>query len=61
MKETKLIVHMAVLDGTEAMLIDKVEALGTGRQTSFVGRRLDVHSTVSAKPWWRMSAKKNSP
>lgn len=42
MKETKLIVHMAVLDGTEAMLIDKVEALGTGRQTSFVGRRLHV-------------------
>jgi DNA-binding IclR family transcriptional regulator len=49
MKETKLIVHMAVLDGTEAMLIDKVEALGTGRQTSFVGRRLDVHSTGVGK------------
>lgn len=49
MQETQLVVHMAVLDGAEAMLIDKMEALGTGRQTSFVGRRLDVHSTGVGK------------
>lgn len=49
MQETQLVVHMAVLDGTEAMLIDKIEAPGTGRQTSFVGRRLDVHSTGVGK------------
>jgi DNA-binding IclR family transcriptional regulator len=49
MQETRLVVHMAVLDGAEAMLIDKIEAAGTGRQTSFVGRRLDVHSTGVGK------------
>jgi len=49
MQETRLVVHMAVLDGAEAMLIDKIEAPGTGRQTSFVGRRLDVHSTGVGK------------
>ena len=31
------------------MIIEKVEAPGTGRQTSFVGRRLDVHSTGVGK------------
>jgi len=49
MQQTRLIAHMAVLDGTEAMIIEKVEAPGTGRQTSFVGRRLDVHSTAVGK------------
>jgi DNA-binding IclR family transcriptional regulator len=49
MQETQLVVHMAVLDGAEAMLIDKIDAPGTGRQTSFVGRRLDVHSTGVGK------------
>lgn len=48
-QETQLIAHMAVLDGAEAMIIEKVEAPGTGRQTSFVGRRLDVHSTGVGK------------
>lgn len=49
MQQTQLIAHMAVLDGTEAMIVEKVEAPGTGRQTSFVGRRLDVHSTAVGK------------
>jgi IclR family acetate operon transcriptional repressor len=49
MQQTLLIAHMAVLDGTEAMIIEKVEAPGTGRQTSFVGRRLDIHSTAVGK------------
>ena len=49
MRETQLVVHMAVLDGAEAMIIEKVEALGMARQTSFVGRRLDVHSTGVGK------------
>jgi len=49
MQETQLVIHMAVLDGAEAMLIDKMDTPGTGRQTSFVGRRLDVHSTGVGK------------
>jgi DNA-binding IclR family transcriptional regulator len=49
MQETQLTVHLAVLDGAEAMISEKIEALGTGRQTSFVGRRLDVHSTGVGK------------
>jgi len=49
MQQTQLIAHMAVLDGCEAMIIEKAEAPGTGRQTSFVGRRLDVHSTAVGK------------
>ena len=48
-QQTQLIAHMAVLDGAEAMIVEKVEAPGTGRQTSFVGRRLDVHSTAVGK------------
>lgn len=35
MQEAQLIVHMAVLDGTEAMIIEKVEAPGTGRANLF--------------------------
>ena len=49
MQATQLTVHLAVLDGAEATIIEKIEALGTGRQTSFVGRRLDVHSTGVGK------------
>jgi DNA-binding IclR family transcriptional regulator len=49
MHETQLIVHLAVLDGGEAMIIEKVEAPGTGRQTSFVGRRLVLNCTGVGK------------
>jgi DNA-binding IclR family transcriptional regulator len=49
MQESKLTVHLAVLDGAEAVIIEKVEAPGTCQQTSFVGRRLDINSTGVGK------------
>ncbi len=49
MLESQLIVHMAVLDGTEAVIIEKVAAPGTLRVPTWVGRRLDVNCTSVGK------------
>src|ERR1039458_6362279 len=42
MQETQLTVHMAVLERTEAVIIEKIPAPGMIRLASWVGRRLDV-------------------
>jgi len=49
MKKTGLTVHMAVLERHEAVVIEKIEAPGMLRLTSYVGRRLDVNCTGVGK------------
>lgn len=49
MQKTQLIVHMAVLDGTEAVIIDKVAAPEMLHVPTWVGRRLDVNCTSVGK------------
>jgi DNA-binding IclR family transcriptional regulator len=47
MLKTGLTVHMAILEGAEAVIIEKVEALGMLRLATWVGRRLDANSSTS--------------
>src|SRR6266567_2463584 len=49
MQQTRLIVHMAVLDGTEAVIIEKVAAPGMLEVPTWIGRRLDVNCTGVGK------------
>jgi DNA-binding IclR family transcriptional regulator len=49
MQETQITVHMAVLERTEAVIIEKVEAPGMIRMATWVGRRLDVNCTAVGK------------
>jgi DNA-binding IclR family transcriptional regulator len=49
MLRTALTVHMAVLEGTEAVIIEKVEAPGMLRLATWVGRRLDANSSGVGK------------
>ena len=46
---TGLTVHMAILDGTEAILIAKQEAQNGSRLASWVGKRMDMHATGIGK------------
>lgn len=49
MEETRLTVHMAVLERDEAVVIEKVEAPGLVRLASWIGRRLDVNCSGVGK------------
>lgn len=49
MKQTGLTVHMAVLEGGEAVLIDKVEPPGLITLATWIGKRMDVHCTGVGK------------
>jgi DNA-binding IclR family transcriptional regulator len=49
MQQTRLIVHMAVLDGTEAVIVEKVVTPGMLVVPTWIGRRLDVNSTGVGK------------
>jgi DNA-binding IclR family transcriptional regulator len=49
MRETGIIVHLAVLEGNEAVIIDRVEPPGTRAGADWVGRRLDVNCTGVGK------------
>jgi DNA-binding IclR family transcriptional regulator len=44
-----LAVHLAVLDGDEAVIIEKIEALGAARVASWIGRRLALNCTSLGK------------
>jgi DNA-binding IclR family transcriptional regulator len=46
---TGLTVHMAILDGTEAILIAKQETPRGSRLASWVGKRMDMHATGIGK------------
>jgi DNA-binding IclR family transcriptional regulator len=48
-RSTGLTVHMAILERTEAVIIEKVEAPGMFRLATWVGRRLDANSSGVGK------------
>ena len=49
MLRTGLTVHLAILEGAEAVLIEKVEAPGLLRLATWVGKRLDANSSGVGK------------
>lgn len=49
MRRTGLTVHMGVLEGSEAVIVEKVEAPGPVKLATWVGRRLDAHCTGVGK------------
>jgi DNA-binding IclR family transcriptional regulator len=49
MHQTNLTCHLAVLDGPEAVYIEKVEPEGFIRMDTWVGRRMKVHATSVGK------------
>jgi DNA-binding IclR family transcriptional regulator len=49
MLQTGLTVHLAILEGAEAVIIEKVEAPGMLRLATWVGRRLDANSSGVGK------------
>jgi DNA-binding IclR family transcriptional regulator len=49
MEKTSLTCHLAILDGPEAVYIEKVEAQGFIRMDTWVGRRMRVHATSVGK------------
>ncbi|MGA8763780.1 MAG: IclR family transcriptional regulator [Candidatus Sulfotelmatobacter sp.] len=49
MEKTHLTCHLAILDGSDAVYIEKVEAQGFIRMDTWVGRRMRVHTTSVGK------------
>jgi len=49
MEKTNLTCHLAILDGPEAVYIEKVEPQGFIRMDTWVGRRMRVHATSVGK------------
>ena len=49
MEKTNLTCHLAILDGPDAVYIEKVEAQGFIRMDTWVGRRMRVHATSVGK------------
>lgn len=49
MKRTGLTVHMGILEGNEAVIVEKIEAPGSLKVASWVGRRMDVNCTGIGK------------
>jgi len=49
MRQTGATVHMAVLDGNAAVIIDRIELPGSSAGADWVGRRLDVNCTGVGK------------
>ncbi len=49
MLRTGLTVHLAILEGAEAVIIEKIEAPGMLRLATWIGRRLDANSSGVGK------------
>jgi DNA-binding IclR family transcriptional regulator len=49
MQQTHMTAHMAILEQGEAILIAKVEELGSGRQATWLGKRMEIHCTGLGK------------
>ena len=49
MVRTGLTVHLAILEGAEAVIVEKIEAPGMLRLATWVGRRLDANSSGVGK------------
>jgi len=48
-EKTGLTCHLAILDSVEAVYIEKVEAPGFIKMDTWIGRRMDVHTTAVGK------------
>jgi DNA-binding IclR family transcriptional regulator len=49
MEETQLTIHLAILERSEAVLVERVEPPGLIRLATWVGKRMDVHCTSVGK------------
>ena len=49
MRRSRLTVHMALVEGDEAVLIEKVEPPGLVRLATWVGKRLELHCSAVGK------------
>ena len=49
MQRSRLTVHMALIESDDAVLIEKVEPPGLVRLATWVGKRLDLHSSAVGK------------
>ena len=49
MQRSRLTVHMALIEGAEAVLIEKVEPPGLVRLATWVGKRLELHCSAVGK------------
>ncbi len=59
MLRTGLTVHLAILEGAEAVIIEKIEAPGMLRLATWVGRRLDANSSGVGKALLAFTAEGN--
>lgn len=59
MLRTGLTVHLAILEGAEAVIIEKIEAPGMLRLATWVGRRLDANSSGVGKALLAFAAEGN--
>ena len=48
-EHTRLTAHLAILDGDEAVYVEKVDAPGFIKMDTWVGRRMEIHSTSVGK------------
>lgn len=48
-RKTGLTIHLAIFEQNDAVLIDKVEPLGTFKLATWLGKRMDVHCTGVGK------------
>ncbi len=48
-EHTHLTAHLAILDGDEAVYVEKVDAPGFIKMDTWVGRRMEIHSTSVGK------------
>jgi DNA-binding IclR family transcriptional regulator len=49
MQRSRLTVHMAIIEGHEAVLIEKIEPTGLVRLATWVGKRMDLHCSAVGK------------
>jgi len=49
MEQTRMTIHMAILDQGEAVLVNKIEPPGLLRLATWIGKRMDVHCTGVGK------------
>src|SRR5215469_16484971 len=49
MQRSRLTVHMAIIEGDEAVLIEKIEPPGLLRLATWVGKRLELHCSAVGK------------
>jgi DNA-binding IclR family transcriptional regulator len=60
MARTRLTVHLAILEGAEAVIVEKIEAPGMLRLSTWVGRRLDANSSGVGKALLAFADEENS-